>query len=214
MLEMEAGPRPRWDVLVVESDPEICRQLRDLLDPGLRVQWLSSAAEADPFLRTEEIRLVICADDLPDLPGLMLLAQTRELWPATQRILMCRDLDADFLAFAIKEGSIFNYLPKPLDGDVTRHLIEHSLRQSRLLENLSLTRSLLDAAEARQAREDARPATGLLTGAGPRLLFWMGVIAIFAVALLLLGFTSLYLLKSALGVDFFPELHLQDLITP
>lgn len=204
----------RWDVLVIEGDEETRGALRQLIPAGLRVHWMSTAAEAEPFLRAHEVRLVICADDLPDLPGLMLLAQTRDLWPATQRILMCRDLDADFLAFAIKEGSIFNYLPKPLDADVTRHLIEHSLRQSRLLESLSTTQSLLDAAEARRAREQAAPAGGLLSGAALRLLFWIGLSAIFVFAVLLLGFTALYLLKSTLGVDIFPELHLQDLISP
>lgn len=96
-----------WDVLVVEPDEGTRHVLESLLGTR-RVKWVQTAAEGEDMLRKEEFGLVVCADELPDLPGLMLFAATRDLRPATQRILMCRDLDADFLLHALKEGSVLH----------------------------------------------------------------------------------------------------------
>lgn len=202
----------RWDILVIEADGQTNAELRDLIDGELRAAWAASALEGETFLRENEVRVVICADDLPDLPGLMFLAETRNLWPTTQRILMCRDLDADLLLHTMREGGIMNCLPKPLDREATGHLIEHALRQSRIMESLTTTRRQLDEAEVRVAYLDSASRKIWFSATGVGLLLWLAVAILLAVALVLLGFTGFYLLKSYLGVDIFPDIHLQDLL--
>jgi DNA-binding NtrC family response regulator len=204
----------RWDILVIEAEGETVQALRGLIDPGLRAEWAGSAAEGEKFLRENEVLVVICADDLPDLPGLMFLAQTRDLWPTTQRILMCHDLDSDLLLHTMREGGVFHYLPKPLDPEATAHLIDHALRQSRLMGSLSATRRRLDEAEVRVAHLGSTPArtSRWMVGTGSWLLLWMAAAGVLILALVLLGFTGLYLLKSYLGVDIYPDIHLQDLL--
>lgn len=202
----------RWDILVIEADGQTNAELRDLIDGELRAAWAASALEGETFLRENEVRVVICADDLPDLPGLMFLAETRNLWPTTQRILMCRDLDADLLLHTMREGGIMNCLPKPLDREATGHLIEHALRQSRIMESLTTTRRQLDEAEVRVAYLDSASRKNWFSATGVGLLLWLAVAILLAVALVLLGFTGFYLLKSYLGVDIFPDIHLQDLL--
>ena len=197
---------------MIEADQQTVLALRELIDPELRTAWVASALEGGHFLRKHDVRVVICADDLPDLPGLMFLAETRNLWPATQRILMCHDLDADLLLHTMREGGILNYLPKPLDGGATGHLIEHALRQSRMMESLTTTRRQLDEAEIRVAHLDSSSRRNWLTGTGVRLLLWLAAAVLLVVCLVLLGFTGLYLLKSYLGVDVFPDIHFQDLL--
>jgi len=51
-----------------------------------------------------------------------------------------------------------------------------------------------------------------MAGAGAWLLLWIAGAGVLVVALVLLGFTGLYLLKSYLGVDLYPDIHLQDLL--
>ncbi len=201
-----------WDVLVVEPDGGTRRVLESLLETR-RVKWVQTAAEGEDMLRKEEFGLVVCADELPDLPGLMLFASTRDLRPATQRILMCRDLDADFLLHALKEGSVLHYLPKPLDPAAASRLIEHALDQNRLMQNLIATRDLLDRAETRIANigatgGDAKLFTPGFFRALVLPLFW--ILLVFA--LVFVGFSALYLVKSALGIDIFPKSHLQDFL--
>jgi DNA-binding response OmpR family regulator len=202
----------RWDILVIEADERTNAVLRDLTDRELRTAWAGTALEGETFMRGNEVRVVICADDLPDLPGLMFLAETRNLWPTTQRILMCRDLDADLLLHTMREGGILNCLPKPLDREATRHMIEHALRQSRMMESLTTTRRQLDEAEVRVAYLDSASRRNWFTGTGIRLLLWLATAILLVASLVLLGFTGFYLLKSCLGVDFFPDIHLQDLL--
>ncbi len=130
------NPIHRWDILVIESDQDTIDALREIIGPELKAAWAGSALEGGNFLRRHDVRVVVCADDLPDLPGLMFFAETRNLWPTTQRVLMCSDLDADLLLHTMREGGILNCLPKPLNREATEHLIEHALRQSRLMESL------------------------------------------------------------------------------
>lgn len=202
------------DILVIEPEPETRRVLQGLL-ANRRVEWAGTAAEGRKFLQREACQLVICADDLPDLPGLMLFAETRDLRPATQRILMCRDLDADFLLHALREGSVLHYLPKPLDPEAASRLIEYALDQNRLMQNLLATRNLLDRAETRIATMETSDigASPISRGCFRTLaapVFW----GLLTFALVFVGLYALYLIKSALGIDVFPESHLQDFLAP
>ncbi|MFZ4680977.1 MAG: response regulator [Terrimicrobiaceae bacterium] len=202
------------DILVIEPEEETRRVLQGILQ-NQQIKWVGTAAEGREFLRREDCQLVICADELPDLPGLMLFAETRDLRPATQRILMCRDLDAEFLLHALREGSVLHYLPKPLDPEAAARLIDYALDQNRLMQNLLATRSLLDRAETRIANmETSDLATTRVSRGSFRALalpvFW--ILLVFA--LVFVGLSALYLIKSALGIDLFPDSHLQDFLTP
>jgi response regulator RpfG family c-di-GMP phosphodiesterase len=215
------SPRPtsergleRWDALVVEASQSIREQLRDVLGLDLRVKECESAAEARDFLGKNQVRLLIMADDLPDLPGLMFLAETRDLWPGMQRILLCVDLDADLLIHAMKEGGILHYLTKPLDGDAATKVVDYCLQQSALLERLGRTQKLLDLATVRsrdRARETHAGAT-IFTSALWRVSFWLIFSLTLCFVLVLTGLATVYLLKSSLGFDIFPDAHLADFL--
>lgn len=203
-----------WDVLLIEPDDETCRILTESCLENLRALRVTTAQEGDEKLRRTNFRLIICADELPDTPGLMLLAQTMDLWPSTQRILMCRDLDSDLFLHALREGSVVHYLPKPLDPEATSHLIKYAVDQNHVMENLLMTRRLLDEAQARLANEHP---PGSLAGEFRRgafgSLLWAAFMMVMAITIVLVGFASFYLLKSAVGIDFFPDKHLEDIIT-
>jgi len=211
-MPISADDPPGCDILVVEPEPETRRILRGILG-NRRVEWVGTAAEGEGLLRREECHLVICADELPDLPGLMLFAAIRDLRPATQRILMCRDLDADFLLHALREGSVLHYLPKPLDPEAASRLIEHALDQNRLMQNLLATRSLLDRAETRIATlETSGRGTDHFSPRTLRTLLLPAFWVLLVFALVFIGISALYLIKSAFGIDLFPESHLQDFL--
>jgi len=198
----------------VEADEAIRRQLRDCLDSGLLTTECTSAEEARAFLAANRVRLLIMADDLPDLPGLMFLAETRDLWPGMQRILMCTDLDADLLVHAMKEGGILHYLTKPLDPEAAEKVIDYCLQQNAMLERLGRTQKLLDLATVRDRNTSQENARGsvLFTSALWRAGFWLIFFVTLCFVLVLLGLASVYLLKSSLGFDFFPDSHLQDFL--
>lgn len=177
----------------------------------LRVLRAQTAQEGEEKLRHLDFRLFVCADELPDVPGLMLVAQTMEIRPAMQRILLCRDLDNELLIHAMREGSIVHYLTKPVDPEAAARLIEHELEQNRVMENLLMTRRLLDEAQTELRRQS--PATGVneeLRRGGVGSVVWLAFVLLVIITLGLVGLASFYLLKSAVGVDIFPGSHLKD----
>jgi response regulator of citrate/malate metabolism len=206
-------PPPAREALIMEPDAAVARTLADLLPPGASVDMVSTAAAGLQLLEKQSYRLLICADDLFDLPGLMVLAQTQDLWPAMQRILLCQDVDGEFLLHALKAGSVLHYLPKPLDQEAARNLLHHTLRQHQLVAELLASRSLLLDRELDQSwqRAAAGGGRGLPAGAWKAftLAAWL-LILLFAIAVT--GFVGLYLLKSSLGIDYFPDSHLEDLL--
>jgi DNA-binding NarL/FixJ family response regulator len=204
----------RWDVLLVEPDVAIRGQLADLIGVAQTIAERTSASEAREFLKNHPVRLLIMADDLPDLPGLMFLAETRDLWPGMQRILMCADLDADLLIHAMKEGGILHYLTKPLDIDASTKVIEYCIQQSLLLDRLGRTQKLLDLATVRSRDRKTEDNAGarLFSSALWRAAFWLIFFLTLCFVLVLVGLATVYLLKTSLGFDFFPDVHLQDFL--
>jgi len=204
----------RWDALVVEASVETRQQLRDLLSEDLLIAECESAAQAQDFLGNNQARLLIMADDLPDLPGLMFLAETRDLWPGMQRILMCADLDADLLVHAMKEGGILHYLTKPLDVGASTKVVDYCLQQSALLDRLGRTQKLLDLAtvRSRDRVQESHAGATIFTSALWRISFWLIFFLTLCFVLVLTGLATVYLLKSSLGFDFIPDAHLQDFL--
>lgn len=205
---------PAVDVLVLDPDPAATALIRSIFGKTLKIESRKNAEEGGVFLADSKVRVLVCADDLPDLPGLMYLAQTQDRWPSMQRILMANDLDAGLLLHAMREVSIFHYLPKPLDPDATRHLIEHALRQNRLLVNFSRTRQELDDAKARidgLVTVPGRASKALADGAG-RLFLLIAFGLALGIGVIFAAFAGLYFLKTGLGIDIFPEIHLRDVM--
>ncbi len=202
-----------WDILLIEPDDAICSVLQAECLKGQRVLRARTAQEGDEKLRRGSFRLIICADDLPDMPGLMLFAQTMELWPATQRILMCGDLDNDLMLHALREGSVVHYLPKPVDPVAASHLVDHALEQNRVMESLLAARRMLDQAQTQLAKHNpAGDMTGELRRGGLGSLLWLAFAMVMTIALVLVGFAAFYLFKSAIGIDFFPDSHLNNFL--
>ncbi len=201
------------DVLAVEQDPESARQLSDILGPLGVCRLVPDTTQAEELLEECEFKVLLCADDLQGESGLMFLARTRDKWPMMQRILTAPDLDADLMVHAMREVSVFNYLPKPIDPESARHVVEHGLRQHQLLAGLLATRRDLDEAKllaSRLSSEDQRVQRILQNG--PRLVFLIVFVVLLVVVLAMVLLSLLYFLKSLLGIDFAPNAHLRDFL--
>jgi DNA-binding NarL/FixJ family response regulator len=219
---MAASPAPSTspdlaeirDVLIVEADDRVCRDLVSCFRAHTSVQFAATAEDGEQALRRTPFRLLICADDLPDRSGLMLLAATQDLWPSMQRVLLCQHLDAELMLLTLKEGSMVHYLPKPIDLQASKNLLAHALEQHLLVENLAQTRRRLDAMEGQMQtlRLPEDTSRGPWPAAWWRLFFWSAFGLLALIALVLVGFLAFYFLKSSLGVDFFPDNHLEDFL--
>ncbi len=187
------------DVLVVEADADIGRELTQSFPRGTRFELVCSTAQAEERLRSHGAKVLICADDLEAESGLMFFARTKTLWPAMQRILLARPLDPELFFLAMKEVKLFHYLNKPVDPAEVARVVSLSLRDSPL-------------ARARElpAPEPPEPAAENLEKRGFAGGFLIGLLLSIAAGGLVVIPLTLYLLKCIAGIDLFPESHFKD----
>lgn len=116
-------------VLCVDDEANILSALRRLFRPaGYRVLLAESGAEGLAVLERDSVDLVISDMRMPEMNGAQFLAQVRQRWPDTMRLLLTGYSDIQSIQDAINCGEIYRYITKPWeDGDillVVRHALE------------------------------------------------------------------------------------------
>ncbi len=105
-------------ILIVDDEPIIRKTIKKLLSKyNLEVYLTGSPMEALDLIKREPIDLVLSDQRMPEMDGLSLIAQVKELSPNTICILMSGHSDVDLLVTAINSGSIYQYIPKPWENE-------------------------------------------------------------------------------------------------
>jgi response regulator RpfG family c-di-GMP phosphodiesterase len=114
MNDLDAAPKPKDPVLVVDDEAVVLSLLQDTLEyAGYEVIGLTS-----PLLALEEIKkrtfsVIISDQRMPELTGLELLGHASRIQPQATRILITAVLHLDTVIEAINKGEIFRFIVKP-----------------------------------------------------------------------------------------------------
>ncbi|MBI5386395.1 MAG: response regulator [Verrucomicrobia bacterium] len=101
-------------ILVVDDEDIVRSALRETLRrERYEVVTMGSPLAALDALRRQPFSVVITDQQMPDLTGLELLAQVKELQPNATRILITAVLSLDTVIDAINKGEIFRFIVKP-----------------------------------------------------------------------------------------------------
>jgi len=124
---------PVATVLCVDDEANILSALRRLFRPaGYRVLLAESGAAGLAVLEQEAVDLVISDMRMPEMNGAQFLAQVRQRWPDTMRLLLTGYSDIQSIQDAINGGEIYRYITKPWeDGDMLL-LVRHALERRQL----------------------------------------------------------------------------------
>ena len=188
------------DILILEPDAAAAAAIAAALPARITRVVFQSIEEAEGFLNRAEVRLFLCADDLPGETGLMFLARTEQCWPGMKRVLMAPDLDGELFFHAMREVRIFSYLNKPVDRGELIRTVHHAVLDRR--------------GGAEESREES-------SGGSPEMGSWLRMLVVgtaavlgglLVLAVLLFAFGALYEAKSLAGIDVFPDWHLVDLL--
>jgi len=113
-------PRPQrildyseYPVLYVDDEPENLRIFELTFRREFQIFTARSGSEGLEILNREPVAVVLSDQRMPGMSGVEFLARVRELDPKTVRVLVTAYGDADVLAEAINNGSIYRYVPKP-----------------------------------------------------------------------------------------------------
>lgn len=145
-------------ILCVDDEPNILSALRRLLrGKGYQVLTADSGGEGLEQLAAQPIDLVISDMRMPVMDGARFLAQVRERWPGTVRLLLTGYSDVQSIQDAINCGEIYRYITKPWDDNDLLLIVRHALER-RALEQDKLRLEAL----TRQQNEELRQLNGSL----------------------------------------------------
>lgn len=122
-----------WRLLCVDDEPNILSALRRLFrQHGYQISVANSGAEGLQVLAAQPFDLVISDMRMPEMDGAQFLAQVRDRWPETVRILLTGYADITSTIDAINKGQIYRYVSKPWDDNDILLTVRQALERKAL----------------------------------------------------------------------------------
>jgi two-component system NtrC family sensor kinase len=141
-----------YTVLLIDDDQAVLQALSELLvAEDFEVATFSRGREALDWLQEHSAAVCLADFKLPDLDGLEMLEQVRQLRPTCQRALLSGVADLEMLQGGLNSGTVQYFLRKPwhrdevfatVDGAVARHIQQE--RQEAMAELLRRQNEELD----------------------------------------------------------------------
>ena len=122
-------------ILVVDDDASIRFYLSALLKKhGLPVIACESAEEAMPYIRDEQVTVVLTDIKMPNVSGLELLHEIRQMNAEIPVILMTGNADLELAIEALNKGAL-SFLTKPINREYLISAINRGLERRRLIQS-------------------------------------------------------------------------------
>jgi len=118
-------------LLFVDDEERIVRLLKIMFRTEYEVHTAISAKEALGILETIPVDVIASDQRMPEVTGIQLLAQVKERWPETVRILLTGYSDLVAMIGAINEGEVHRFLNKPWNQAELRTVITEAVEIAR-----------------------------------------------------------------------------------
>ncbi len=126
-------------ILIVDDERPNLTVLRNFLEAGYSVQEAQSGADALKIAKASDLDIVITDQRMPEMTGVELLEQIRDLKPDVAGIVLTGFTDPPALISAINRARVFRFLKKPWQPDdileAVRQASEH-VYQTRAIRRL------------------------------------------------------------------------------
>lgn len=121
-------------VLLVDDDVNILDAYKRVLRGKLELSVAASGKEALNILKKSSPFAVIVSDyRMPEMDGVQVLTQARDLFPDTVRIMLTGQADMQAAIDAINQGNIFRFLTKPCPSEIFMKQVYAGMEQYRLI---------------------------------------------------------------------------------
>ncbi len=130
---MKESTKP--NILVIDDDPVFRNLLRTILKEKLNVFAVESPSLGFKILKNEEIDILICDFDLPEMNGLKVLDIVKEEYPKLEVIMISNSNDMEVVIEALRKGAA-DYFKKPFSVPEIWLSIERTRRFSKIQSNL------------------------------------------------------------------------------
>ncbi len=130
-------------LLIVDDEASVAESLKIALKPDYRFLWAANGEEALKLFHRNQIHLILLDIILPDLDGLTLLKQFRDVEPSLPIIMLTATRMVKTAVDAMKRGAT-DYLNKPFEIEELRLTIEKALAAYDLEREVQYLRSEVD----------------------------------------------------------------------
>lgn len=136
-------------VLCVDDEENILRSLKRLLRrEDYRLLTASSGPEGLEVLRENDVHLIICDQRMAQMSGTEFLAEVKEKYPDTIRVVLSGYTDVDAITDSINKGHVYKFLLKPWNDQSLKLEIRQALDQYDLVRaNKDLDKKVLEQNE-------------------------------------------------------------------
>jgi CheY-like chemotaxis protein len=121
-------------VLFVDDEPHLLAGIERGLRQHFPVYTATGGSQGLQMLRQSGPFAVVVSDmRMPEMTGVQFLAQVRETYPDSVRMILSGQSDLSDTIAAVNEGNIFRFLSKPTDAGQLVTAVESAVAQYRLL---------------------------------------------------------------------------------
>jgi len=121
-------------VLLVDDETNVLQAYTRVLRRRFDLEVAQGGAEAlESLARSGPFAVIVSDMRMPGMDGVELLAQVRERFPDTTRIMLTGNADQATAMAAVNLGAIFRFLTKPCDPDTLAQALEAGIRQHELV---------------------------------------------------------------------------------
>src|SRR5690606_5360792 len=118
-------------VLFVDDEARILRTLALAFGARYRVLTANSGGEAIELLQQHTVQVVVSDQRMPQMTGVEVLRQARDMQPSAMRILLTGYAELTSIVGSINDGEIFRYVQKPWQLDALRDTIAEAVEIAR-----------------------------------------------------------------------------------
>jgi len=124
----------KYNILLIDDDPEIRETLKVLLETGeYGVQACSTAAEAEQMLKTKSFSAILLDIFLSDRNGIDFIDSIRKLNVHTPIVIITASTELELARKALRLG-VFDYLVKPFRQGQLQQVVRNAVIKNELLE--------------------------------------------------------------------------------
>lgn len=125
-------------ILLVDDEEMVVTSIKSFLslETDYDVVAFTSPKDALEYLREHKVDLVISDYLMPDMDGIELLANVKELQPDATRVLLTGYADKENAIKAINDVGLYQYIEKPWENDDLKLIIRNGLEKTVLLKRL------------------------------------------------------------------------------
>jgi PAS domain S-box-containing protein len=125
----------RIRILFVDDEEGNLKAFKSTFRRDMDVLLASSGQEALDLLAKEEVHVIVSDQRMPGMSGSQFLAQARERFPRSMRMLLTGYADLEAVVAAVNEGGIYSYATKPWDENDLRLRIQQAFEIQQLRED-------------------------------------------------------------------------------